>query len=151
MPAVVEPKDAAADQEQQREDRQLTARDLPLTTISVVPGEHKDNRQSDQECDDRYLAQLFWPMEGLADVLEALQEPPRSGDVNKAPLHNLAAAQRAPPARGPALYRRVRHSTAPMEQQCSGPGDALGLFRDQFEAVAGRSALETWELGNLET
>jgi hypothetical protein len=38
-----------------------------------------------------------------------------------------------------------------MEQQCSGPGDALGLFRDQFEAVAGRGALETWELGNLET
>jgi hypothetical protein len=39
-----------------------------------------------------------------------------------------------------------------MEQQCSGPGDALGLFRDQFEAVAGaRRAgnLGTWKSGDL--
>src|SRR5262245_6768792 len=39
-----------------------------------------------------------------------------------------AAAQRAPPARGPALLRRVRHSPAPMAGQCSGPGVAFSCF-----------------------
>jgi hypothetical protein len=42
----------------------------------MVPGEHKDNRQADQECEERDLAELFGPVEGLTDVFETLQESP---------------------------------------------------------------------------
>ena len=56
----------------------------------------------------------------LADVLEALQEPPRGGDVDESPLDDLAAAQPGPGALGSTLCRRVGQSAAPMASECSG-------------------------------
>ena len=84
------------------------------TTIAVVPGEDQDDGQADQKCEERDLAELFRPVEGLADVLQALQESPGSGDVDQSPLHDLAAAQPGPGALGSTLCRRVGHSTAPI-------------------------------------
>lgn len=45
--------------------------------VAVVPGEHKDNRQADQEREERDLAELFGPVEGLADVFETPRGSPR--------------------------------------------------------------------------
>ena len=59
-------------------------------------------------------------MEGLADVLQALEESPRSGDVDQSPLDDLAATQPRPSDLGSTLCRRVANSTAPMASECSG-------------------------------
>ena len=72
------------------------------------------------EREQRDLPDLLGPVEGLADVLEALQESPGSGDVDKSPLDDLAAAQPGPGALGFTLCRRVGHSAAPMASECSG-------------------------------
>ena len=73
-------------------------REALLAAVAVVPGEHQDDRQADEECEDGDLPELLRPVEGLADVLKALQEPPRGGDVDESPLHDLAAAQACPDA-----------------------------------------------------
>ena len=59
-------------------------------------------------------------MEGFADVLKPLQEPPGSGDVYQSPLDDLAAAQSGPGALAITLCRGVGHSAAPMASECSG-------------------------------
>ena len=69
------------------------------------------------------------PVEGLADVLQALQEPPGSGDVYQSPLDDLAAAQPGPGALGSTLCRRVGHSAAPMASECSGIRSGCGCER----------------------
>ena len=61
---------------------------------------------SDEEGD---LPHLLGPVEGLADVLEALQKPPGSGDVYKSPLDDLAAAQRGPDVRHVSVWCRIVH------------------------------------------
>ena len=66
------------------------------------------------------------PVEGLADVLEALQESPGGGDVDQSPLDDLAAAQPGPGALGSTLCRRVGHSAAPMASECSGIRSGCG-------------------------
>ena len=95
-------------------------RDALLTAVAVVPGEDQDDGQADQEREERDLPELLRPVEGLADVLEALQESPGSGDVDQSPLDDLAAAQPGPGALGSTLCRRVGHSSAPMASECSG-------------------------------
>ena len=96
-----------AQEQQQREDRELRGRDALLATVTVVPGEDQDDRQADQECDKRELADLLWPMEGLAYVLKTLQEPPCAGDGDESPLHDLPAAQACPEFCRAALGRAV--------------------------------------------
>src|SRR5688572_11900219 len=67
------------------------------------------------------------PVIGAAEVLEALQEPPGSGDVDKSPLDDLAVAQSGPRAVHFTLSRRVGQSSAPMASECSGlPAGARG-------------------------
>ena len=53
---LVAPEEAAAEQEQQREDRELGAADALLAAVAVVPGEDQDDGQADQQCEDRELA-----------------------------------------------------------------------------------------------
>ncbi len=88
---------------------EFRAVDALLATIAVIPSEDQDHGQADQEGEQRDMAELFWPVEGLADVLQALQESPGAGDVDKSPLHDLAAAQSGPSAFGFTLCRRVGH------------------------------------------
>ena len=96
-------------------------RDALLTAVAVVPGEDQDDRQADQECEEsRSAGAVRGQSKVLADVLEALQESPGSGDVDHSPLHDLAAAQPGPGALGSTLCRRVGHSAAPMASECSG-------------------------------
>ena len=45
---LVVPERPAAEQQEQREDRELGGADALLTAVAVVPREHKDNRQPDQ-------------------------------------------------------------------------------------------------------
>ena len=47
----VQPQQAAAEQQQQRQYRELGAADALLTAVAVVPGEHQDDRQADREND----------------------------------------------------------------------------------------------------
>ena len=84
-------------------------RDALLAAVAVVPGEHQDDRQADQECEECDLPELCRPVEGLADVLQALQESPGGGDVDKSPLHDLAAAQRGPDVRHVSVWCPVVH------------------------------------------
>ena len=91
-----------------------------LTPIAVVPGQDQHDRQPDDEDEHGDLPYLLGPVEGLADVLDALQEPPGGGDVHKPPLDDLAAAQPGPGALGCTLCRRVGQSSAPMPSECSG-------------------------------
>ena len=78
-------------------------------------------------------------MKVLADVLEALQEPPGGGDVDESPLDDLAAAQPGPGALGSTLCRRVGHSAAPM---------ARAVYANRGRAAR---RMRGWESGNLET
>ena len=78
--------------------------------------------QPDDECEERDLPDLLRPVEGFADVLEALQESPGSGDVDKSPLDDLAAAQPGPGALGSTLCRRVGH----LEASVSSSGASFG-------------------------
>ena len=106
---LVVPERPSAEQQEQREDREFRGRDALLSPIAVVPGEDQDDGQTDQECQERDLAELYRPLEGLGDVLQTLQESPGSGDVDQSPLDDLAAAQSAPGALGCTLCRRVGH------------------------------------------
>ena len=118
--ALVVPERPAAEQQQQREDRELGGADALLASVAVVPGEDQRRRAGRSECEERDLPELFGPVEGLADVFEALQEPPGGRDVHKSPLDDLAAAQSSPGALGSTLCRRVGQSSAPMASECSG-------------------------------
>ena len=111
----MQPDDAAAHQEEQCEDREFRGRQTLLAAIAVVPGEDQHDRQADQECKDCELAELFRPVESLADVFEALQDSPGAGGVRNSPLHHLAAAQPGPDALTPTLGRRVGHVRVPQE------------------------------------
>ena len=53
--AVVAPEDPAAQQEKQREDRELRCRNALLSAVAVVPGDDQDDRQSDQQRERREL------------------------------------------------------------------------------------------------
>ena len=79
--APVSPEDAGAEDEQQGDDGEFGAADALLTAIAVVIGDDKDDGQADQKCEERDLAELCRPLEGVADVLKTLQESPGSGDV----------------------------------------------------------------------
>ena len=67
----------------------------------MVPGQDKHDRQADDEREQGDLPHLLRPVEGLADVLEALQEPPGGRDVYESPLDDLAAAQAVQVLSGP--------------------------------------------------
>ena len=76
------------------------------------------------------------PVEGLADVLEALQESPGSGDVDESPLDDLAAAQPGPGALGFTLCRRVGHSAAPMARSVAASDTVATVKRRVRQARA---------------
>jgi hypothetical protein len=103
--ALVPPEHGAAEGKQRHQDRKLAAGDALLTTIAVIPGQDQDNRQADQNCEKRDLADLSRPLEGITDVLKTLQESPGAGNVDKSPLHYLTAAQACPEFRRAALGR----------------------------------------------
>jgi hypothetical protein len=90
-----------------------------LTSVPVVPSEDQDDGQADQEKEERDLAELWRPLESLADVLQALRESPRRNDVDHSPLDDLAPAQPGPQVLNSTLCRRVGQSTAPMASECS--------------------------------
>ena len=56
--ALVVPERPAAEQQEQREDRELGGGDALLAAVAVVPGEDQDDGQADQECEGREL--LDW-------------------------------------------------------------------------------------------
>ena len=62
--AVVVPEGPAAEQEQQRDDRELGAADALLAAVAVVPGEDEHDGQPDQEREGGELLELLWPVEG---------------------------------------------------------------------------------------
>jgi hypothetical protein len=109
----------------------------------VVPGEHEHDRQPGDERQQRDLPYLLGPVEGLADVLEALQEPPGGGDVDHSPLHHLPAAQPGPRAIAPTLCRRVVHSAAPRVAGSVSEPRPRGAA-DGGPARRGSGNLETW-------
>ena len=94
--ALEVPEDAAAEQKQQREDRQLAARDLPLAAVAVVPGEDECDGETDEKCEAGEPLHLHGPVEKRADVCKSLLESPRAGGIGQPPLHQLPAAQSGP-------------------------------------------------------
>jgi hypothetical protein len=91
-----EPKDAPADDQQQRDDCEFRATNAMLRTITVIPGEdHCDGQaeskqhRGDAGYDDR-------PFEGVANKLDAMQEAVGERDVGEAPLHHLALSEPMP-------------------------------------------------------
>ena len=123
------PEGGPAEQQEQRENRKLGGAGALLAAVTVVPGQDEDDRQTDQSREQRHLADCGGPLEGVADVLQALEESPASSDVDQSPLHHLAAAQPRPGALGSTLCRRVGHSTAPMAPECSGIRSGCGCER----------------------
>ena len=107
--ALEVPEDAAAEQKQQREDRQLAARDLPLAAVAVVPGEDECDGETDEECEAGEPLHLHGPAEERADVCKSLLESPRAGGIGQPPLHQLPAAQSGPHAFPRLLCRGVGH------------------------------------------
>ena len=93
---LIAPEQAATEQKEQCEDGEFDAGDALLSLFTMVPGKDKHDRQTDQQRETRELLQMSWPVEERADVREALQETPRTGDVGNAPLPHLAAAQSSP-------------------------------------------------------
>ena len=103
------------------------------------------------------------PLEGVADVLQALEESPASSDVDQSPLDDLAAAQPGPGVLGSTLCRRVGHSTAPISRGSVAASDpvagvialeASGITAwarcNPAAAVAGSERESaSWESGNL--
>ena len=106
---LVEGECSAADQQQQRDDRELGSGDALLTAVAVVPREHEDDRQADEQRQRRELLELVGPGVGVAEELEALQEAPGACDVEDPPLHDLAPAQGVPPAFGAVHWWRLVH------------------------------------------
>jgi len=130
------PEGGPAEQQEQCQDRELGGADALLTAVPVVPGQDEHDRQPDDEDEQSDLPHMLRPVEGLADVLEALQEPPGSGDVDRSPLDDLPAAQPHPGALGSALCPRAGHSTAPMASECSGIQSGCGCERARARAQA---------------
>ncbi len=89
---------------------QLRGGDPLLTAFAVVPGEHEDDRQADQQRERCKLLDLFRPMEGVGDVGEALQQTPSPRGVGNAPLHHLAAGQSLPKRGLLPVLRLVGHA-----------------------------------------
>ena len=116
---LVVPERTAAKQQEQRENRELGSGDPLLTAFAVVPGEHEDDRQSDEKRERDQLLDLAGPVVGAAEVLEALQESPGRRDVDNAPLHHLAAGRSGPGAFALPLAR-VAHAVLPVATECSG-------------------------------
>jgi hypothetical protein len=63
----------------------LNAPEALLAAVAVVPREDERDRQPDGEPEQGDLRHLLGPVEGLADVLEALEEPPRCLPVRSSP------------------------------------------------------------------
>ena len=110
--ALVVPERPTAEKQEKREDRELGGADALLTSVAVVPGQDEHDRQPDDEREQGDLPHLLWPVEGLADVLEALQEPPGGRDLDKSPLDDLAAAKSIPDAFVRVRSRGVGHVLA---------------------------------------
>jgi hypothetical protein len=83
-------------------------------------------------------------VEGLADVLQAVEEPPGSGDVYESPLDDLAPAQSGPGALGFTLCRRVGQSVAPMASECSGIRSGCGCERGACSRLKLSSPPSRW-------
>ena len=93
---LVAPEDATAQQEQQRQDREFGAADALFAAVAVVPGEDQHDRQSRSGERRRDLLDGTGPSKSVSREADALQQPPRAGDVDEAPLHHLAAAKPIP-------------------------------------------------------
>ena len=117
--ALVVPERPAAEDEQQRNDRELGTADPLLAAIAVVPGDDQHDGQANQQREAGELLQLLGPVQKRADVGEALKEAPGARDVGDAPLHHLAAAQSGPGAVALPLAR-VAHALLPVATECSG-------------------------------
>ena len=74
-------------------------------------------------------AELLRPVEGVADVFEALQEPPGGSDVDESPLDDLAAAQPGPDALASTLCRRAGHLEASVSSSGASFGRAASAAR----------------------
>src|SRR4029453_1387347 len=87
-------------------------------------------------------------MEGLGDVLEALQEPPGSGDVEEPPLDDFAPAQPGPGALGCTLCRRVRHLEASISSSGASFGRAASRARcfAMSRSISAKTALNSASL-----
>jgi len=114
----VEPEDVLLARSLASRHGELGARHALLATVAVVPGDDEDDRQADEQREDGDLAQLRRPAEGIAHVLQALQETPGARGIGQSPLRHLAAAQPGP---GPlalalALRRCVGHRSPLREQ-----------------------------------
>ena len=88
------------------------------------------------------------PVEGVAEVLEPLQEPPGAGDVYEAPLHDLAAAQPGPGAFGSTLRRRVGHLDASVSSSGASFGRAARRARccAMSRSMSAKTALNSGSL-----
>jgi hypothetical protein len=111
--SLVQPKDPAAHQQEKREDRELRSRQALLATIAVVPGDDEGDGKTDQQRERAELLDLAGPVEGIAEVRETLQNPPRTSGIGDAPLNHLAATQLGPGAFTPTPGRRVGHWPPP--------------------------------------
>ena len=91
--ALVVPERPAAEQQEQREDRELGGADALLAAVAVVPGEDQDDRQADQERERRESAE---PARGQLNVSLTYSSPcrnPHAAATYDSPLDDLAAAQ----------------------------------------------------------
>ena len=122
--------------------------DALLTAVAVVPREDEDDRQADQERERGELLDLLRPVERVADVLEALQEAPGTGDVGDPPLHHLAAAQPGPDALGLTLCRRVGHLDASVSSSGASFGRAARRARccAMSRSMSAKTALNSGSL-----
>jgi hypothetical protein len=93
------PAASAAEQEQQRDDRQFRTADPLLAPVTVIPRKHQQQWQADEQRQGDDLPDMPWPAEGIADVAETLKESPCAGNVGDAPLRHFAFAQAAPDPR----------------------------------------------------
>ena len=90
------PEEPATEEQQHDQDPELAAADPLMSTVTVVPGEHQCNRQTDHERSGGRPLQGRRPLKDGAEVREALQQAPGCGHVRNAPLHNLATPQPRP-------------------------------------------------------
>jgi hypothetical protein len=79
----------------------------------VVPREDEYDWETDHEQQRRGLLDGLGQVERVSQVGESLQQAPRARDIEQPPLDHFEAAQRVPPACGPALCGRVVHSANP--------------------------------------
>ena len=89
--------------------------DALLPLVTVIPGEHEDDRQADEQRQRRQLLELPGPGVGIAEELESLQEAPGARDVKDPPVHHLAPAQGVPPAFCVVHWWRLVHAAVLIE------------------------------------